>query len=214
MLGFIGGTGPEGRGLALRFALAGERVIIGSRDEERARKAIESISDMVPAGSVEGAHNDQAAHLADIVFVTVPYAGHRDTLTSVKESLAGKIVVDVVAPLAFDGGRARSIAVPEGSVALQARAVLPESQIVGAFQSISARDLLVPDRPVDSDVVVCADEAEAKDVVMRLAEGIKGVRAVDGGGLENARYVEDFTALLLNINRIYKTHSSLRILGI
>jgi NADPH-dependent F420 reductase len=214
MLGFIGGTGPEGRGLAVRFALAGERVIIGSRDEERAWKAVESISEMVPADSVEGAHNDQAARLADIVFVTVPYAGHRDTLASLKESLAGKIVVDVVAPLAFDRGRARSIAVPEGSVALQARAVLPESQIVGAFQSISARDLLAPDRPVESDVVVCADEAEAKDVVMRLAEGIEGVRAVDGGGLENARYVEDFTALLLNINRIYKAHSSLRILGI
>ena len=161
-----------------------------------------------------GALNADVAHRADIVLVAVPYAGHKATLSSLRDRLAGKIVVDLVAPLAFEKGRARAIPVEEGSVALQAQAILPDSTVAAAFQTISAQDLLVPDRRIDSDVVVCADDGEAKRVVMRLAESIREVRAVDGGGLENARYVEDFTALLLNINRIYKAHSSLRIAGI
>jgi len=214
MLSFIGGTGPEGRGLALRFALAGEQVLIGSRDEGRARDAAGSVSEHVSKNPVTGTLNEDAARQGDIVFVAVPYGGHRDTLVSLREALAGKIVVDVVAPLAFNKGRASAIAVEEGSAALQAQAILSESTVVAAFQNVSARDLLAPDRPVDSDVVVCADDAEAKRVVMALAEKIEGVRAIDGGGLENARYVEDFTALLLNINRIYKAHSSLKIAGI
>ena len=214
MLGLIGGTGPEGRGLALRFALAGERVMIGSREEARARDAAESVSAFVPPGMVQGALNSAVAAEADIVFVAVPYAGHRDTLSSLKDHLAGKIVVDLVAPLEFIKGRARAIRVEEGSAALQAQSILAESSVVAAFETVSAQDLLVPDKSLDSDIVVCADDAAAKDVVMKLAERIKGARAVDGGGLENARYVEDLTALLLNINRIYKAHSSVKIVGI
>ena len=214
MLGFIGGTGPEGRGLALRFALASERVLIGSRDERRAREAAESIAVLAPFGWARGALNRDVAREAETVFVTVPYRAHRDTLRSLKEELAGKIVVDVVAPLDFTRGRARAIRVREGSAALQAQAILTESNVVAAFQTISARDLLIPHKPIDSDVVVCADDPRAKSVVMELAEKIDRVRAVDGGGLENARYVEDFATLLLNINRIYKAHSAVKITGI
>ncbi|MCH8206338.1 MAG: NADPH-dependent F420 reductase [Chloroflexi bacterium] len=214
MLGFIGGTGPEGRGLALRFALAGEDVLIGSRDAGRADEAAAEVSAHDLKGSVDSGLNVDVARRADILLVTVPYAGHRETLTALKEPLAGKLVVDVVAPLAFREGRARAVAVEEGSVALQAQAVLTESTVVAAFQTISARDLLVPDRAIDGDVVVCADDVGAKKTVMALAEEIDSLRAVDGGGLDNARYVEDFTALLLNINRIYKAHSSLKIAGI
>ena len=214
MLGLIGGTGPEGRGLALRFALAGERVLIGSRDETRAVDAAESVSAFVPPGTVQGALNPAVAAQADIVFVAVPYAGHRDTLASLKEHLGGKIVVDLVAPLEFVKGRARAILVEEGSAAQQAQSILAESKVVAAFETVSAQDLLIPDKSLDSDIVVCADDREAKDVVMKLAERIKGARAVDGGGLENARYVEDITALLLNINRVYKAHSSIKIVGI
>ena len=213
-IGFLGGTGPEGRGLAMRFAMAGEQVLIGSRVHERAVEAAESISESVPSASVRGALNQEVAREADIVFVAVPYAGHRDTLESLRAELSGKIVVDVVAPLAFSKGRARAVRVEEGSCALEAQAVLAESTVVAAFQTISAGDLMVPDKAIDSDVVVCADEVEAKATVMQLAGMIPGVRAVDGGGLDNARYVEDFTALLLNINRIYKAHSSVRIAGI
>ena len=214
MIGFIGGTGPEGRGLAIRFAMAGEKVLIGSRDKSRADEAAGSVSGHTPPGSVTGMHNSDVAREADIVFVAVPFQGHRDTLDAMKDQLTGKIVVDLVAPLAFNKGRARAIPVEEGSAALQAQSILTDSTVVAAFQTVSARDLLTPEKSVDSDVVVCADDSRAKEIVMGLAEKIKGVRAVDGGGLENARYVEDFTALLLNINRIYKAHSAIKIVGI
>ena len=214
MIGFIGGTGPEGRGLATRFAIAGEKVLIGSRDKSRADEAADSVSDHTPPGSVSGMHNSDVAREAEIIFVAVPFQGHRDTLNQMKEQLTGKIVVDLVAPLAFSKGIARAILVEEGSAALQAQSILTDSTVVAAFQTVSARDLLASERSVDSDVVVCADDAEAKSVVMGLAEKIKGVRAVDGGGLENARYVEDITALLLNINRIYKAYSAIKIVGI
>ena len=214
MLGLIGGTGPEGRGLALRFALAGEDVLIGSRDAKRAERAASEIRSHEVKGAVDGALNADAARRADVVLVAVPYEGHRETLTDLRGELAGKLVVDVAAPLVVERGRARAVRVEEGSAALQARSILPDSTVAAAFQTISARDLLVPDRAIDSDVIVCADDDGAKSTVMGLAEKIDRLRAVDGGGLENARYVEDFTALLLNINRIYKAHSSIRIVGV
>ena len=202
----------------MRFALAGEDVLIGSRDAGRADEAAAQVLAVVSGhdlkGSVAGGLNADVARRAGTVLVTVPYGGHRETLAALREPLAGKVVVDVVAPLAVEKGRARAVRVEEGSVALQAKAVLPGSRVVAAFQTVSARDLLVPGRVIDSDVVVCADDEEAKKEIMALAEKIDGLRAVDGGGLDNARYVEDFTALLLNINRIYKAHSSIRIAGI
>ena len=214
MIGFLGGTGPEGRGLALRFALAGESVIIGSRSADRAEEAARSIARHAPEGAVRGGLNLEAAAQGDIVFVAVPYAGHRATLDSLRDALDGKVVVDVVAPLAFKGGRASALRVDEGSVALEAQAVLGGSIVVGAFQNISAGDLLVPQQKIDSDVIVCADDAAARERVIGLANLIDGVRGVDGGGLQNARYVEDFTAMLLNINRIYGAHSTIKIVGI
>ena len=122
MLGFIGGTGSEGRGLALRFALAGEKVMIGSRDEGRAREAAESISDHVLPGAVSSGLNIDVASKADVAFVTVPYAAQIDTLTAIKDALAGKLVVSAVVPLSFSKGRASAIRVEEGSAALQAQA--------------------------------------------------------------------------------------------
>ena len=214
VIGFIGGTGPEGRGLALRFALAGEQVLLGSRNEARARDAVDSILALAPRASVSAALNLETARQADIVFVTVPYAGHRQTLESVRDQLAGKIVVDVVAPVAVANGVAEPIDVPEGSAALEAQTVLPNSAVVGAFQTISAKDLLVPDKPIDSDVVVCADDPKARETVMSLAEQVSGVRAVNGGGLHNAGHLERLTALLMNINRLYKAHTAIKIVGI
>ncbi len=214
VLGFIGGTGPEGRGLALRLAMAGNDVIVGSRDGERAAGAADEVSQAAPGLSVKGALNADVAAESETVFVTVPYEGQRTTLAELRGSLAGKTVVSVVAPLAFRKGVASAVAVPDGSAALEAQALLPTSRVVGAFQTISAHDLLDPDRDVDSDVVVCADDVDAKDEVMRLAESISGVRAVDGGGLSNAGYVENVTVLLLNINKIYKAHSAIKIAGI
>ncbi len=214
MIGFIGGTGPEGRGLALRFAMAGEEVVIGSRSRERAQEAVEDVLGRAPDLAVTGAENADAAQSADTVFVAVPYGAHRDTVSGLSDLLKGKIVVDVVVPLAFEKGRVRALTVEEGSVAEQAQQLLPDAQVVGAFHSISAQELLVPDAVLDCDVVVCADDAEARDRVMALAELIKGVRALDGGGLATSRYVEALTALLLNMNRIYKAHSAIKIVGI
>ncbi|MDA0770349.1 MAG: NADPH-dependent F420 reductase [SAR202 cluster bacterium Casp-Chloro-G4] len=214
MIGFIGGTGPEGKGLALRFALAGEKVLIGSRDEARAKEAADSLAGDAPPGSVEGKSNADVARESDIVFIAVPYSAQRPTLESLKELLEGKLMVNVIAPLAFDKGRASAMRVEAGSAAEEARDILPNSPMVAAFHNISAQELLIPDRALDTDVVVCADDSEAKQKVMALADAISGVRAVDGGGLANARYVEDLTALLLNINRIYKAHSMIKIVGI
>lgn len=214
VIGFIGGTGPEGKGLALRFALAGEEVLIGSRDESRAAEAAAELSAQALGRSIGGGLNDDVAARSEIVFVVVPYSGHRPTLEALRGHLAGKIVVDVVAPMEFSKGVARAAPVPEGSAALQAKAVLPESTITAAFQTISARDLMDTDHPVDSDVVVCGQSREARETVMALAEKVPGVRAVDGGGLSNAGYVENLTPLLVNINRRYKAHSAIKIVGI
>ena len=214
MLGIIGGTGPEGRGLGLRYALAGEDIFIGSRSTVRAEQIASRISSYDIKGRVKGGSNEEAAQESDILIISVPYSGHFETLTALQKSLAEKIVIDVVVPLSIDQGRALSIPVEQGSVAKQAEGILLNSNVVAAFQTISARDLLIPDKIIDSDVVVCSNDTDAKLVVMSLVEKIADLRAVDGGDLENAGYLENFTALLLNINKIYKAHSSLRITGI
>lgn len=216
MIGVVGGTGPEGRGLALRFALAGERVFIGSRSQERGQQAARELGQIAPSAAtfIDGGTNEDASSQGDIVLITTPYEGQKDTLELLRPYLSGKIVVNVIAPLVFERGRATAIHVQEGSAALQAQAILPDSVVVGAFQNVSAEDLLVPDKSVDCDVVVCADNAEARKTVMALAEKIKGVRAVNAGGLANTHYVEELTALLLSINRNYKIHSSIRITGL
>lgn len=214
MIGFIGGTGPEGKGLALRFAMAGEEVAIGSRDARRAQDAADEVGELHDGLSVSGGLNEQVADESDIVFIAVPYSGHRPTLESLADRLDGKLVVDVVAPLRFSRGVASAVEVEEGSAAQQAQILVPNSTVVGAFHNLSAEDLMRPDVTIDSDVIVCADDGEAKSRVMELAETINAVRAVDGGGLQNSRYVEELTALLININRIYKAHSTIKIVGI
>ncbi len=214
MIGFLGGTGPEGRGLALRFAMAGESVMIGSRDAARARDAADSVTAIRPGLPVTGGLNEQVAADSDIVFVAVPYAGHRPTLESLSDALAGKLIVDVVAPLAFSRGVASAVTPDAGSAAEEAQQILANCPVVGAFHNLSAEELLEPDTFIDADVVVCGDDAEAKSRVIELAALIAGVRGVDGGGLANSRYVENLTALLININRIYRAHSTIKIVGI
>ena len=214
MLAFLGGTGPEGRGLALRYALAGEEVVIGSRDASRAAEAADRLKEQAPGAAISGDENSGAASKGDIIFVTVPFEAQKPLLEQVADRVAGKVVVDVVSPLAFARGRARAVPVEEGSAAMQAQRLLPESYVVAAFQNVSAEDLVVPDRVVEGDVVVCSDHKEAKERVMDLVKLVRELRPVDGDGLENSKYVEDFTALLLNINRIYKCHSMIKIVGI
>jgi hypothetical protein len=213
VLGFLGGTGPEGKGLALRFALAGEKVFIGSRDNSRGIEAANSIKKF-STGNISGGTNSDAASKSDIIIAAMPYEGQQETLEPLKTSLSGKIVITVVAPLIFDKGDISALPVKDGSAALEAQKILPESRVIGAFQNISARDLLVPGKPIEADVIVCGDDQDAKDYVITLANMIQGVRGINGGGLKNTGYVENLTALLLNINKVYKVHSSIRISGV
>ena len=214
MIGFIGGTGPEGRGLALRFALAGEDVLIGSRDAERAQSAADSVREIASSISIGGGLNAEVADRSDTIVIAVPYSAQKPTLESLVGELSGKLIINVVAPLTFSKGVASAIRVEAGSAALEAREIVPDATHTAAFHNVSAQELLIPDRPLDTDIVVFGDDSDAKSKVIALAEAIKGARGVDGGGLENARYCEDLTALLLNINRIYKAHSMIKIVGI
>ena len=215
MLAFLGGTGPEGKGLALRLAMAGEAVIIGSRDATRATTAAEELAQLAPGARIDGATNADAAQAADVVFLTFPYEGQRPTLEQLQEPLNGKVVVDVIAPMQFQRGRgASAVEVAAGSAAQEAQELLPDSLVVAAFQNASAEELQQPDTVMDGDVVVCSDHQEPKALVMELVRKIPQLRPVDGGSLANAKYVEQITPLLVNINRISRIHAGIKIVGI
>lgn len=213
-IGFIGGTGPEGKGLAYRFALAGYAVIIGSRSQERGEAAAQEIAGRLEGGTVRGAENAVAAAEAELVVVTVPFDAQATTLPPLREATRGKVVVSTAVPLAFERGRVLMPVVPEGSAAEQVQALLPEARVVGAFQNLGAAKLWEGDLPLEQDVIVCGDDTEAKTTVSTLAEAIRGVRAVDGGPLSSSRYVEGITALLIGINRRYKKTTGVRIVGL
>ncbi len=210
----LGGTGPQGRGLARRFAAAGLPVVIGSRSAERAADAAAELAGAV-AGEVSGADNAGAAQAGDIVVVAVPWEGHGELLTSLKEQLAGKVVVDCVNPLGFDKQGAYALPVEEGSAAQQAAAILADSTVVGAFHNVSAVKLEDPEvTSLDTDVLVLGDAREATDLVQDLAGTIPGVRGVYGGRLRNAHQVEALTANLISVNRRYKAHAGIRVTDI
>jgi len=212
-IGFIGGTGEEGMGLAYRFAKAGHACVIGSRSIEKALGAVAELREKDTALRLTAATNADAAAAGEIVVVTTPYAAQAGTLPLLAAMLAGKVVVSTVVPMTFEGGRASLLAVPEGSAAQQEQALLPGSTVVAAFQNLSAKKLL-KGGPIEADVVVCADDADAKRRIMELATAIEGVRGIDGGALANAQMVEAITVLLVSINRNYKTQAGVRIAGI
>ena len=216
MLAILGGTGPEGKGLALRLALAGETVVIGSRDAARgAAAAAELAAQASGAADIRGADNAGAAALGEVVFLAFPYEGQRAVLETLAGALDGKIVVSVIAPMAFERGKgARAIEVAAGSAAQEAQEMLPGALVAAAFQNVSAEELLETAHPMQGDVVVCSDHAEPRRRVMGLADKIADLRGLDGGALANAKYVEQLTPLLVNLNRIYKTHSGIKITGI
>nr|WP_221634534.1 NADPH-dependent F420 reductase [Nocardioides luti] len=207
----LGGTGPQGRGLARRFAAAGLTVVIGSRSAERAGETAAELAEAT-GGTVTGADNAGAAAAGDIVVVAVPWDGHGELLAGLADALAGKIVVDCVNPLGFDKQGAYALPVEEGSAAQQAAALLPDSTVVGAFHNVSA--VLLDDpavETVDTDVLVLGEVRAATDLVQALADTIPGVRGIFGGRLRNAHQVEALTANLISVNRRYKAHSGLRI---
>jgi NADPH-dependent F420 reductase len=212
-LAFLGGTGDQGRGLARRFALAGHRVVLGSRQAERAAAVAAELAETVTDPSlVSGADNESAAAAGDVVVVAVPWEGHEALVGALASALTGKVVVDCVNPMGFDDRGAFSLAVPEGSAAEQAATLLPESSVVAAFHHVSAMLLLDPEvAAVETDVLVLGDDRAATDLVQALVDRIDGMRGIYGGRLRNAGQVEALTANLVSINRRYKAHAGLRI---
>lgn len=207
VVGVLGGTGDQGRGLAYRLALVGQRVVIGSRSAERASTVAEEIGH-----GVRGADNAQCARESDIVIIAVPWEGHGALLEALRPELAGKLVVDCVNPLGFDKRGAYALKPEEGSAAEQAQALLPESRVTAAFHHLSAVLLQDPEiERIDTDVLVLGEERAATDTVQALAARIPGMRGVFAGRLRNAHQVEALTANLISANRRYKAHAGLRI---
>jgi NADPH-dependent F420 reductase len=213
MIGILGGTGDQGRGLAYRFARAGLRVVIGSRTPDRAASAAAEIASMPGVtGQVEGRGNAECARSADIVIVAVPWDGHAETLSTLRAPLAGKVVVDCVNPLGFDAHGPYAVHVAEGSAAQQAESLLPSSRVCAAFHHVSSALLSDPAvESVDLDVMVLGDDRATVESVIALAGVIDGVRGVYAGRLRNAGQVEALTANIIAINRRYKAHAGIRI---
>jgi NADPH-dependent F420 reductase len=217
-IAIIGGTGPAGMGLALRWARAGEPVIIGSRDAARAEHVAATIRQRVGASAqVSGLENSAACSATDLLMLTVPFAGQAALLKELKPSIrAASILIDATVPLAASvGGRAtRTLGVWQGSAAEQTAELVPKGvSVAAAFHNLSA-DLLNGDDDLDCDVIVCSDDPRATEVAMNLATKIPRIRALDGGKLENARIVEQITALLIGLNIRHKGHGGLRITGL
>jgi len=212
VIAIVGGTGPEGSGLALRWARAGESVVIGSRDGERAKAVATQIAERAgAAGSVEGVENSIAVKMCDTIVLTVPFAAQAELLKQLKPSIRqATVLIDATVPLAAAvGGRAtRLLGVWQGSAAEQAQEIVGKNVMVAAaFHSLSAT-VLNADGEVDCDVIVCSDDDRARQVASNLAAIIPGVRAIDGGKLENARIVEAMTALLITLNVRHKVHGA------
>jgi len=215
----IGGTGPQGKGLGYRFARHGHAVVLGSRSAEKALPVAEEVTarlaGVAEAGSVTGASNTDACADADVVLLAVPYDGHDELVATLP--LDGKVVISCVNPLAFDkrGPHGRVVDAGEGSAAESAQRIAPESSVVGAFHHVSAVTLWGDhDYLVDEDVLVCGDSAEAKAVAIELARSVTSRDGIDAGALRLARQLEPLTAVLISINKKYKTHSGLRISGL
>jgi NADPH-dependent F420 reductase len=217
-IAILGGTGPAGTGLALRWASAGETIIIGSRDAARAQQTAEAIRKRVGANAqVSGMENSAACAATDLLVLTVPFAGQAELLKQLKPAIrAGSILIDATVPLAASvGGRAsRTLGIWQGSAAQQTAELVPKGvSVAAAFHNLSA-EKLNGDDDVDCDVIVCSDDQNATQLAMELAAKISGVRAIDGGKLENARLVEQITALLIGLNIRHKGHGGIRITGL
>lgn len=218
-IAIVGGTGAEGTGLALRFAKSGAHVIIGSRDLQKAQEAAQRISALAGSGQVDARSNPDAVREADIVVLTVPLSAQAGVIKSIRESCKpGMVFVDATVPLevAIGGRVSRTLMLWDGSAAQQAARMLPEGvHVVAAFHALSAHALAEVDHPIDCDVLICGDNAEAKIAVRELAELIPGVRVVDAGPLDSARALESAAALLISLNLRHKVKSSgIRITGL
>ena len=213
-IAILGGTGDQGPGLALRLAIAGDEVIIGSRSREKAEKVAAELNAELGAPRIQGLENVEAAEAAEIVMMTVPYSAHLSTLESVKAQVAGKVFVDVSVPLDPENPRRMKMP-PAGSATEEAQEFFGSAtRVVAAFQNVAAHLLRDPRHAIDSDVLECGNDVEAKKTVMSLVDRI-GLRAVDVGPAESARVVESLTSILIRLNIREKVKGSgIRITGL
>ncbi|MFG1951650.1 NADPH-dependent F420 reductase [Micromonospora sp. NPDC048830] len=211
----VGGTGPQGRGLGYRLARAGHEVVLGSRDAQRATTAAEELSAQAGGARITGATNLAAAESAGIVLLAVPYDGHAQLVTSLAQALAGKLVISCVNPLSFDRFGPYGRTVSAGSAAEEAADIVPSATVVGAFHHLAAPLLLDPEADLShEDVLVCGDVTAAKERVMALAADVTGGRALDAGRLRLARQLEPLTAVLISVNKRYRTRSGVALTGL
>ena len=212
-IAILGGTGKEGSGLGTRWALAGHSIIIGSRDPERAKAKATELREHTQRLPIIGESNADAARLGAVVVLALPALGLSATLPEVREGCRGKVVVSTVVPLTFGGPRLFTPP-PAGSSAEEAQALLPEARVVAAFHHVAAHELAATDHPIECDLLLCGDDAPAKQTVAELATSL-GLRAIDVGPLSNAAPLEGITAVLASINRRYKLkNSGIKITGL
>lgn len=210
----VGGTGPQGRGLAYRFALAGHTVVLGSRDSVRAQEKADEITARLDDAHVTGSINADAAAGAETVLLAVPWEGHADLVTSLAPQLAGKIVISCVNPLGFDGDGPFGLVLEE-SAAQETQRLVPSARVVGAFHHVAALSLWKTSEPLGhEDVLVCGDDVEAKQAIQDLAAAVTGKRGIDAGDLRLARQLEPLTAVLISMNKRYKTRSGIAVTGV
>lgn len=210
MISVIGGTGKLGFSLAMRFAHAGEEVIIGSRKLKKASAAVERIREKIPGAKLQAMVNRDAAEKSDIVFLAVPYSAQENILQSISNALQGKVLVSVVNPFKYVNGIFTGVDMKHGSAAEEAQELVPSAKVVSAFKNISHEVFLRVEEPVMCDTVVCSDHEDAKKVAMELAEKI-GIPPLDGGPLRISRYLEAVTILLLNLNKRYGGNACFKI---
>ena len=216
-VGLIGGTGEEGRGLALRWAMAGARVIIGSRTTERAKAAADELNKLLGSESIGYGENREAISGSELVLLTVPFEHAASTLEAHRDDFQpGSILVDITVPVSFEKGRVRYVEMPEGSASEHLVTRLPEGvPLVAAFKTEPAHMLLDPEASLDCDAFIASDSKEAKARVMEATAFIKGLRPVDAGTLYSARTIERMTVLLIGINRRYKVKAGrFKLLGL
>ncbi|HUY43386.1 MAG TPA: NADPH-dependent F420 reductase [Acidimicrobiales bacterium] len=211
-VGIVGGTGPAGRGVAVRLASAGHVVVIGSRDAARASEVANALA-LRGGGVVTGASNEEAAN-ADVVVIATPWDSAVVTVAALREPLRGKVVLSMVNALSREGREVVPFYPPRGSMCAQLAFALPESTVVGAFHHLPAAQMEDLDSGLDADVVIVGDDANARELVAAMVNEMPGLRAVIAGSLSLASAVEAFTAVCISINIRHKAHSYLKLAGL
>ena len=216
-IGILGGTGPHGRGLALRLREAGHDVLVGSRDAQRAADVVAELPTprAAAAGTLTGVTNGDAAERGDVIIITTPWDGFTGLAADVGPALAGKVVVSCANPLRFEGGGPVPVRLDEdGSAAELLQRLCPDARVVSGFQNVSAVKLGDLDVELEGDVLLCGDDQDAVATTGALVDAIDGLRALNAGPLRLSGIAEDLTVLLISMNKRYRTNASVRITGI